>query len=86
MIELARGDYEGAQRHLENAYAVEPESETTRQLLGEAYIVNGRFEEGQALLAGVSNRQGQLAARVFWYDYIGDAERSEWLRQALGDR
>ena len=86
MIELSLGEYEDALRHLEAAYAAEPESVTTRQLLGEALIVNGRLDEGRALWATVSNDQGQLDLRAFWYRHIGDAERAEWIRQAAVSR
>jgi hypothetical protein len=82
MIELSLGEYGDALAHLEAAYAAEPWSVTTRQLYGEALIVNGRLEEGQALWSGVSNEQGQLDGRVFWYQHIGDAQRAQWLRQA----
>jgi O-antigen ligase len=83
MIELALGEYEAALRHLEAAYAVEPASMTTQQLLGEAYLANGRLEEGQALWDGVSNEQRQLVMRLGWYRHIGDVERAEWVRQAV---
>jgi tetratricopeptide (TPR) repeat protein len=82
MIELSLGEYEDALRHLERAYAGEPESMTTQQLLGEAFIVNGQFDEGQALWSGVSNSEGQLTLRAFWYRHIGDDERAEWIQQA----
>jgi cytochrome c-type biogenesis protein CcmH/NrfG len=82
MIELSLGQYEDALAHLEAAYAVEPNVTTTRQLFGEALIVNGRIEEGQALWSDVTREQGQLDARIFWYEYIGDTERAAWIRQA----
>ncbi|MBN1656848.1 MAG: O-antigen ligase family protein [Anaerolineae bacterium] len=82
MIELSWGEYQDALEHLRVAYAAEPWSTTTRQLLGEALIVNGHQDEGEALWADVSNEQGQLAARLFWYGYIKDAEREAAVRQA----
>ena len=82
MIELSLGQYEDALAHLEAAYAAEPGAVTTRQLLGEALIVNGRVEEGKALWADVNREQGQLDARIFWYKHIGDAERAAWIEQA----
>jgi hypothetical protein len=82
MIELSLGQYEDALRHLRAAYAVESTSMTTRQLLGEALIVNGYVDEGQALWAGVNRAQNQLEVRAFWYEYIGDVERAARLRQA----
>jgi hypothetical protein len=86
MIELALGDYEDALRHLEAAYGSEPGSTTTRQLLGEALIANGRLDEGSRMWADVPNEQSQLAARVFWYQYIGDAERAAWMQKAADSK
>jgi hypothetical protein len=83
MIELSLGEYQDALMHLQAAYRVEPDSVNTRQFLGEALIVNGRLDEGQALWRNVNNEQGQLEARAFWYEYIGDIERAAWLRQAI---
>jgi cytochrome c-type biogenesis protein CcmH/NrfG len=82
MIELSLGEYQDALVHLKAAYAAEPHVATTRQLLGEALIVNGYVEEGQALWSDVNTEQGQLDARIFWYQYIGDAERAAWIEQA----
>jgi O-antigen ligase len=81
-IELSLGQYEDALAHLEAAYAAEPNVTTTRQLLGEALIVNGRLEEGQALWSDTNNEQGQLGARAFWYKHVGETERAAWIRQA----
>jgi hypothetical protein len=83
MIELSLGEYEAALGHLEAAYTVEPENVTTRQLLGEALVANGRVDEGKALWSTVSNEQRQLEMRAFWYSYIGDTERELWVRQAI---
>ena len=81
-IELSLGQYEAALRHLQAAYAVEGWSNATRQLLGEAYLANGRLEEGQALWSRVRNEQKQLTLRPWWYEHIGDKQRAEWMRQA----
>ena len=83
MIELSLGEYEDALAHLEMAYAEEPGSVTTRQLYGEALIVNGRVDEGRALWAGVNTEQGQLRLRLYWYKSIGDTERAAWVQQAM---
>ena len=82
MIALSLGQYEDALAHLEAAYAAEPGAVTTRQLLGEALIVNGRVEEGKALWASVNREQGQLNGRIFWYEHIGDGQRAAWIKQA----
>jgi hypothetical protein len=86
MIDLSLADYESALPHLQSAYDVEPWSTTTRQLLGEALIVNGRLDEGQVLWARVSAEQGQLAARYYWYQHIDDAQRASWILQAAEGR
>jgi O-antigen ligase len=86
MIALSLGEYDAALRYLEAARAVEGRSMTVQQLLGEALIVNGRLEEGQALWAGVSNEVGQLDRRFRWYRHIKDQERMEWIRQAIDNR
>jgi tetratricopeptide (TPR) repeat protein len=86
MIEISRGDYEDALGHLEAAHDAEPWNEINRRLLGEALIINGQVQEGAALWATVSNEQRQLEARAYWYQYIGDAERAAWIRQAIADR
>jgi tetratricopeptide (TPR) repeat protein len=82
MIELSQGRYKDALRHLELAHSIEPDNLTTRQLLGEALIVNGRVREGLAQWDGLSNEQMQLHLRAFWYEYIGDVERAAWIRKA----
>ena len=82
MIALSLGDYPAALEHLQVAYDATPWDNATRQLLGEAYLVNGRQEKGEALWATVRNDQGQLAARIFWYQHIGDPGRAASLRQA----
>jgi hypothetical protein len=82
MIELSLGRYEAALEHLVVAYDAESASVTTRELYGEALLANGRLDQGQALWATLPNEQNQLAARVFWYEYIGDAERAKWMEEA----
>jgi len=83
MIELSLAQYEGALSHLGEAYAAEPHSNTMRQLLGEALIVNGQLEEGRALWERVDGSQGQLALRRWWYEHFGDEERAKWVRQVV---
>ena len=83
MMEVSLGKYEEALAHLERAYAAEPSSPTTRQLLGEAFTVNGQLEAGRALWSAVTNDQGQLGLRAWWYKHIGDVERAEWVWQAV---
>jgi hypothetical protein len=82
-IELSLGAYEAALGHLEAAYQSTPWDNATQQLLGEAYLVNGRAAEGQALWADVNDVQGQLGIRAFWYDHIGDEVRLAAVQAAM---
>lgn len=81
-IELSLGQYEAALAHLQAAYLAAPAHNATRQLLGEAYIANGQLAAGARLWQEINNDQGQLALRTFWYEYLGDAQRLAWIRQA----
>jgi hypothetical protein len=83
MIELSLGAYEKALHHLEQAYAGAAWDNAVRQLLGEALVVNGRVADGTALWQTVDNDQGQLELRRFWYRHIGDAQRLDWVEEAL---
>ncbi len=73
-IELSLGEYETALPLLQAAYEARPWDNATRQMLGEALLLNGQTAEGQALLAGVNNAQNQLGAREYWYRSIGAEE------------
>jgi len=77
MIELSLGEYATALGHLSRAYSVEPGSETTRQLLGEALLATGRLDAGRQMWSTVENERGQLGLRVWWYGQVGDHERAE---------
>jgi O-antigen ligase len=85
-IELSLGDYEDSLAHLLTAYEMTPWDNATRQLLGEAYIVNGQVDEGAALWAEVNNAEDQLQIRAFWYEHIGDPERLAAIEAALNGR
>jgi hypothetical protein len=82
-IALSLGDYEAALEYLQRAYAAMPGDNATRQLYGEALIANGQLAEGARLWQTVNQEQGQLQARLFWYEYIGDEERLAAVRSAL---
>jgi hypothetical protein len=84
-IELSLGEYEAALVYLEAAYEATPWDNATRQLWGEALIVNGRVEEGAAIWAMVDRSNDQLELRAFWYDHIGDNQRLAWIRAAIGE-
>jgi hypothetical protein len=82
-IALSLGNYDQALDYLQRAYADAPWDNAARQLYGEALIANGRVDEGRALWRTVNNGQGQLAARQFWYQYVGDRERLQAVEKAL---
>lgn len=82
-IELSLGEYEDALDHLKLAHSGTPWDNASRQLLGEAYLVNGMVEEGRALWKSVNNRQDQLKAREFWYNYIEDNIRANFIREGI---
>ena len=72
-IELSLGAYEAALEHLGRAYGRTPWDNATRQMYGEALLLNGQTARGQSLLAGVNNAQKQLSARAYWYRTNGEA-------------
>ena len=82
-IELSLGEYEDALDHLKLAHSGTPWDNASRQLLGEAYLVNGFAEEGRALWKTVNNRQDQLEIREFWYNYIEDDLRAASIREGI---
>ena len=82
-IELSKGQYEAARQHLETAFALAPWQRATRQLLAESYAIAGDMQQAASLWQTVDTGQGQLIARQFWYEYIGDAERARRLTEAL---
>jgi tetratricopeptide (TPR) repeat protein len=82
-IELSLGEYEDALTHLTVAYKMTPWDNATRQLLGEAYLVNGRLAEGSELWSTVQATRKQLEIRAYWYEYIGDRQRLSWIQSAL---
>jgi tetratricopeptide (TPR) repeat protein len=82
-IELSLGQYGPALTHLQAAYGVEASVNTTRQLLGEAYLANGDLLRGAALWSGVANDVGQLQGRIWWYEHIGLKTVAGWMTEAL---
>jgi hypothetical protein len=83
LISLSRQEYEQALAHLEAAYGQLPADNATRQWLGEAYIVNGRVDEGISLWETVNNNNGQLAIRAYWYGQLDDPQRLAWVQSAI---
>jgi tetratricopeptide (TPR) repeat protein len=81
-IALSLGRYTAARTYLEAAYRVAPDDRATRQLLGESYAVAGDIAQAAGLWRTIDVSQGQLDARQFWYESIGDTLRAQRVRQA----
>ena len=82
-IELSKGEYDAARQRLETAFENAPGQRATRQMLGESYAIAGDVERAASLWRTVDVGQGQLTARQWWYEYIGDPERARRLAGAL---
>jgi hypothetical protein len=81
-IELSRGEYETARAHLEAAYVVAPEQRATRQMLGEARAITGDLREASSLWEGLDLSAGQVPARVWWYEHLGEEANARRVQQA----
>jgi tetratricopeptide (TPR) repeat protein len=82
-IELSQGQYEEARRHLEAAYATDPEQRATRQLLGESYAISGDVDKAVTLWQTIDVGLGQLLLRKWWYEQIGDLSRANRIAEAV---
>jgi hypothetical protein len=83
-IELSRGEYEAARHHLAVAFEAAPHQRATRQLLGEAYALNGEVAEAAALWRTIGLTRNQLALRQWWYSEFGDSVRARRFSEASG--
>jgi len=81
-IELSLSHYAAARQHLEAAYAAAPGQRATRQLLAESYAIDGELDPAAALLRSVDASLGQLDARVWWYNHVGEPEHARAIQQA----
>ena len=79
-IELARGDYGAASARLAAALAIAPTHRAARQLLGELRAISGDVLGARALWQGLDLSKGQLDARLFWYERIGEPAKSAAIR------
>jgi len=82
-IELSRGNYDDARRHLVAAYRVAPAQRATRQLLGESLAVTGDVAGAAELWRTVPLDEDQLETRRFWYDSMNDTLRAQWVGAAI---
>lgn len=90
-IQLSRGQYESARRHLEVAYRQAPSRQANRYLLGESYAVEGQVQEAVALWRTTSSQlwwqedwlaRAVLTGREYWYTSVGEPQRAEGIRRA----
>lgn len=82
-IELARGQFDAACDHLQQANA-SAEQRATRQLLGECYAVRGETDRAVALWRTIDLSQGQLYAREWWYGtHLAALDQAQALKQAV---
>jgi O-antigen ligase len=82
-IELSRGHDDPARRYLQAAFRSAPRQRATRQLLGEVYALAGQPQPAAALWKTIDVSLGQLPARVWWYDHIGDQSGVANLNRAI---
>lgn len=85
-IELSRGDYESAQRHLQAAFAAAPDQRATRQLLGELYAITGNVDLAVAMWRKIDVSNDQLAVRQWWYEHIGESDYAARIKLAADSR
>ncbi len=81
-IEISDGDYAAACVHIQQAFASAPEQRATVQLMGECDAITGDLVDAARLWRTIDISQGQITLRQFWYEFTGDSERSDSLRQA----
>lgn len=82
-IELALGHYDAAHRYFESAYASAPQHVATRLLLGELAAFDGDVSRAATLWRGLDADANPLQTRMWWYEFIGDPDRLQQLRQAI---
>lgn len=91
-IELSLGDYDAAMAHLQAAYALAPQQQATRLLLGESRAVAGDVAAAAALWATVSGRYwwssdwirpASFQGRQWWYDHVGETQAAAWIADVI---
>jgi len=81
-IALSRGDYPAAGELLVAAYYNDYTNRAARQLYGEWLAIDGRADRAKAVLRTVDVSAGQLDARAWWYESIGEMEKAAAIRDA----
>ncbi len=83
-IALSRGDYPAAGQLLTTAYFNDYTNRAARQLYGEILALEGRTKEAARVWRTVDVSAGQLDARAWWYESIGEPENAAAIRAARG--
>jgi O-antigen ligase len=79
---MSRGEYDAAGPLLAAAYRNDAGNRAARQLYGEWLAISGREQEAAAIWRTIDTRQGQLDARAWWHDSIGESDQAEAIRRA----
>jgi predicted Zn-dependent protease len=67
-IALSQGDYQLAREHLSLAYAIAPQRNAVRLLLGEVTAITGSPDQAVALWQGIAvGKEQTLDERLWWY-------------------
>jgi tetratricopeptide (TPR) repeat protein len=82
-IELSRGQFDDARRHLGVAYRRAPNQRPTRQLFGESLAVTGDIANAARLWRTLPLSENQLAIRRYWYESLGDAVNAQRIVAAI---
>ncbi len=83
-IALSQGDYPTAASLLSAAYYNDYTNRAARQLYGEILALEGQTEKAAAVWRTVDVSSGQLDARIWWYESIGEMEKAAAIRAARG--
>jgi len=83
-LALSMGQYDVARRRLEMVYRLSPRDQTTLQLLGEVYAIQGDVQHSALLWKFTpSDLYERLYMRKWWYEYIDATQEAEWLNAAI---
>ena len=93
-IELSRGQYDDARRHLQAAYDAAPGRQAARFLLGESDAIAGETDQAASLWRTLSAKfwwdedwvgRQAFRNRQYWYDSIGEKEEAAGINAVLAE-
>ncbi|MFQ5616085.1 MAG: O-antigen ligase family protein, partial [Anaerolineales bacterium] len=82
-IAAARGDFEAAVFHLENASQVDPDHRGIRKMLAYSYLWNGQFARSFELLDQIPEAERELETYTWSWKQRGRSEFSVWAGKML---